>query len=81
MKSLRELRNGLVFAQREVAEELGISVEHYNQLERGRHMPRPMLIRELAELFEVDAAELRVHLLERTQEVAKPPAGTQGERP
>lgn len=50
LKTLREARN---LKTREIAEILGISFQHYNDIERGIRNPSIELSYEMAELFSV----------------------------
>jgi transcriptional regulator with XRE-family HTH domain len=68
MKTLRQMRNDLVLTQEQVAEEVGLSRDHYNRIERGHHMPRQPIIHKLAEFFGVGVVGLRDHLLEEARE-------------
>lgn len=50
---LKELRDGKKLKTREIAEILGISFQHYNDVETGRRNPSVELSMKLAEFFNV----------------------------
>ena len=58
-QSLRELRAARMVTQRETARAVGMTEANYARVERGHHVPRPEMIRKIAEYFDVDPAELR----------------------
>lgn len=66
LQSERERRG---WSRRHVAEHIGVSEYTIGQWERGRHMPYPVYIQKLCELFETDAETLG--LLDSTESPLK----------
>ena len=60
--NLKQLRKGRMMTQQEVADTVGISSVTYSRTELGKIVPLGKTIRLLAELFDVDALELRDEL-------------------
>lgn len=55
---LRELRKQRGWTQQVVAERLGLKRQVYNRYELKAHRPKDNLIKEIADLFEVERAEV-----------------------
>ena len=53
-RTARYLRECLGLKQKEMAEELGISVVHYCNIENSKAVPSPELVNRFRELWEVD---------------------------
>lgn len=50
---MKEIRNDLELTMREIAEEFGISYQHYSDIENGRRNPSIELSLEMADFFDV----------------------------
>lgn len=55
---LRELRNQRGWTQEVVAQRLGLKRQAYSRYELKTHRPKDNLINEIADLFEVERAEV-----------------------
>ena len=57
-KSLPELRIRRGWSQEDLGREAGVRADTVSSIERGRHSPRPSTLRKLAEVLDVEVAEL-----------------------
>lgn len=57
-KELSKIRNGLHMSLAEASKKLGISISYLSEIERGVKTPSDHLIREMAQVYELDEDDL-----------------------
>ena len=62
MPTLRELREGAVLTQAELAELAGVTPATVSDLEMGKRKPRPSTIRKLGKALKVKPSEIEFNL-------------------
>lgn len=72
-RRVHDLRSAAGLTQEEVAARVGVSRATIQNIEKGRTAPRPVTIRRLAELFDVDPAQLKRLETSAQDELGQPP--------
>lgn len=58
VKDIRSLRKGAGMTQEELADKLGVAVNTVSRWEKGKYIPSPKYIKQMAEMFGANGADI-----------------------